>query len=65
MKLQLNGVPLEVQITTLADLLTVRGFGGAKVATAVNGVFVPALTRVDHTLSDGDCIEVLAPMQGG
>ncbi|MEP6065907.1 MAG: sulfur carrier protein ThiS [Paracoccaceae bacterium] len=65
MKLQLNGVPLEAQITTLADLLTAEGFGGTKAATAVNGVFVPALARVDHTLSDGDCIEVLAPMQGG
>ncbi len=65
MKLQLNGAPIEVQITTLAELLTAEGFGGAKVATAVNGGFVPVSTRADHALSDGDNIEVLAPMQGG
>ena len=65
MKLQLNGASLEVSTTTLADLLEAQGFGGAKVATAVNGTFVPATMRGDHTLSDGDSIEVLAPMQGG
>jgi sulfur carrier protein len=65
MKLKLNGAPIEVQVTTLAELLTAEGFGGAKVATAVNGAFVPASTRAGHALSNGDSIEVLAPMQGG
>lgn len=65
MKLQLNGAPIDAPVTTLADLLETEGFGGAKVATAVNGTFVPAATRTDHILNDGDSIEVLAPMQGG
>jgi sulfur carrier protein ThiS len=26
---------------------------------------VPGPVRADHTLADGDMIEVLAPMQGG
>lgn len=65
MKLQLNGAPIEVQGTTLAELLVAEGFGGAKVATAVNGTFVPAPSRADHVLNDGDNVEVLAPMQGG
>lgn len=65
MKLLLNGAPVEAQITTLAELLLVNGFGDAKIATAVNGTFVPAPTRADHVLHPGDTIEVLAPMQGG
>ncbi|MBU2360875.1 MAG: sulfur carrier protein ThiS [Alphaproteobacteria bacterium] len=65
MKLQLNGAAIESQVTTLADLLVAEGFGDAKVATAVNGTFVPALARFNHALTPGDAIEVLAPMQGG
>nr|WP_323782911.1 sulfur carrier protein ThiS [Amylibacter sp.] len=65
MKLQLNGATLDVDVATLDELLTAQGFGGAKVATAVNGQFVPASARADHTLAEGDLIEVLAPMQGG
>ncbi|AML50483.1 sulfur carrier protein ThiS [Falsihalocynthiibacter arcticus] len=65
MILQINGEPVDVQIDTLADLLVARGFGEAKVATAVNGQFVPATARADFVMSDGDRIEVLAPMQGG
>lgn len=65
MKLQLNGASIDAQATTLADLLIAEGFGDAKVATAVNGTFVPVPARADHILSAGDAIEVLAPMQGG
>ncbi len=65
MKLLLNGVSIDAQVITLTDLLTAEGFGGAKVATAVNGVFVPVAARADHTLSAGDAVEILAPMQGG
>jgi len=65
MKLQLNGDHVSTAVTTLAELLEAEGFGGTKVATAVNGAFVPAALRADHQLSEGDHIEVLAPMQGG
>ncbi|WP_386173913.1 sulfur carrier protein ThiS [Sulfitobacter sp. R86518] len=65
MKLQLNGAPLDNEAPTLAALLESEGFGGAKVATAVNGSFIPASLRASHHLSSGDSIEVLAPMQGG
>ncbi|MEM9583912.1 MAG: sulfur carrier protein ThiS [Pseudomonadota bacterium] len=65
MKLLLNGAPVEASVTTLAELLEAQGFGGAKVATAVNGNFVPAAMRAGYALSDGDAVEVLAPMQGG
>lgn len=65
MKIQLNG---ETQITdckTLEDALKAFGFGDAKVATAVNGEFVPVALRASTGLSEGDRLEVLAPMQGG
>ncbi len=50
---------------TLADLLRELGFGGAVVATAVNGSFVPAGQRPTRELHEADRVEVLAPMQGG
>jgi sulfur carrier protein len=65
MKLQLNGASIEAQVTTLAQLLVAKGYGEAKVATAVNGAFVPSHLRSDHILSVGDAVEILAPMQGG
>ena len=45
--------------------LTALGYGGKKVATAVNGRFVPAPARAATALNDGDKLEVVAPMQGG
>lgn len=65
MKLQLNGASIETEVSTLAELLVAEGLGGAKVATAVNGEFVPAAARAGQMLNAGDAIEVLAPMQGG
>ncbi|SFS68157.1 sulfur carrier protein [Sulfitobacter marinus] len=65
MKLLLNGEAVEVEAATLADLLERTGFGGAKVATAVNGNFVAAPARAAHVLAPDDRVEVLAPMQGG
>ena len=65
MRLQLNGTQVDAEVATLAELLTAQGYGDAKVATAVNGIFVAAPLRSDHTLADGDTVEVLAPMQGG
>ena len=65
MRLQLNGAPIEAQAATLAELLDAYGFANAKVATAVNGKFVPDTDRADYALSNGDQVEILAPMQGG
>jgi sulfur carrier protein len=64
MKIVLNGEQREVAATTLAELLPECGFSG-RVATAVNEDFVPAGLRAGHTLTDGDRVEVVAPMQGG
>lgn len=65
MRIEVNGEVREVTATTLAAALDELGWGTAKVATALNGDFVPASARVDQALRDGDRLEVLAPMQGG
>ena len=65
MKISVNGENRELAAATLAEALNELGFGDAKVATAVNGEFVPATLRIGTQLADGDRIEVLAPMQGG
>lgn len=65
MRLEVNGEAREVAATTLAEALEALGFGGMRVATAVNGDFVPASARAATRLAPGDRIEVLAPMQGG
>jgi sulfur carrier protein len=65
MTLLLNGAPQTVAASTLAEVLAELGFGGRIVATAVNGDFVPARKRAETALSEGDRIEIVAPMQGG
>jgi sulfur carrier protein len=65
MRIVLNGEPREVRSPRLAEALEDLGFGGATVATAVNGSFVPAPSRGGTELAEGDRLEVLAPRQGG
>ena len=65
MRLVVNGEPQDVPAATLAEAVQSLDFGEAKVATALNGEFVPARAREATTLKDGDRIEILAPRQGG
>jgi sulfur carrier protein len=65
MKLIVNGEAQEVPAVTLADALQSLDFAEAKVATALNGEFVPARARVSTPIKDGDRIEIVAPRQGG
>jgi sulfur carrier protein len=66
MKIVLNGEAHEMPpASTLARALDQLGFGAAVVATALNGEFVASAARRETQLSEGDRIEVLAPMQGG
>lgn len=65
MRIQLNGETVETEAATVDTLLEAQGFGGAKVATALNEEFVPAALRARTALKDGDRLEILAPMQGG
>jgi sulfur carrier protein len=65
MTLIVNGEAREVAALTLAGALAALDYAEAKVATAVNGEFVPARLRAGVRLNEGDRIEVLAPRQGG
>ena len=65
MKLVVNGELQEVPAATLAEALQSLDFADAKVATALNGQFIPARARVATLVKDGDRIEIVAPRQGG
>lgn len=64
MKIIVNGEARDVQAETLADLLEECGFSG-RVATAVNEDFVSAGLRAKQSLTNGDRVEIVSPMQGG
>ncbi|MCJ8141932.1 sulfur carrier protein ThiS [Ancylobacter sp. A5.8] len=65
MKIVVNGEAAETRSASLTDLLTELGFADAIVATAVNGAMVRAARRGETPITEGDRIEILAPMQGG
>nr|WP_294916795.1 sulfur carrier protein ThiS [uncultured Neokomagataea sp.] len=65
MRILVNDEQREVTNTTLATILNELGYGGARIATALNGTFIPASQRDTVTIMEGASLEVLAPMQGG
>lgn len=60
-----NSEAHDVRGQSLAEVLEELGYGGAVIATAVNGDFAPARARAGLMLKDGDAVELLAPMRGG
>ena len=60
-----NGQLQETSARNLAELCAALGYGGAKIATAVNGDFVPAASRAETALAGEDRVEIVAPRQGG
>jgi sulfur carrier protein len=65
MRILVNGEARDVAAETLDALLLELGYGGARVATALDGEFVPARGRSGRTVSEGSAVEIVAPMQGG
>lgn len=65
MTIVLNGEVITTAAANLAALLAEIELDEAVVATALNGEFVASDERAAATLSAGDRIEILAPMQGG
>ncbi|MEP2718242.1 sulfur carrier protein ThiS [Pseudophaeobacter sp.] len=65
MKITLNAKEHDLSAKTLAEALSELGMTSPALATALNGTFVSRAKRVDTRLTEGDRIEVLAPMQGG
>jgi len=60
-----NGAWRDTTAAELAAVLQELGYGDSVVSTALNGEFVATAARPRTRLSDGDRLEVLAPMQGG
>lgn len=65
MKITLNGVEREISEDSLDRALRELGYYDGAIATAVNGEFIPKTQRLEIVLSEGDRVEVVAPMQGG
>lgn len=65
MNIVLNGEKTDVSSSNLLKIIDEMGYGGAKIATALNEEFIPENKRCDIELSQGDRLEILAPMQGG
>lgn len=60
-----NGEAITAPTPTLAALVAWLGHEPARVASAVNGEFVPVRARAATRLGPGDRIEIVSPRQGG
>ena len=62
----LNGeskeLPGEIPV---AEALQLWGYSGTEIAVAVNGEFVPRSRYAERPLCTADCIDIVAPIQGG
>jgi sulfur carrier protein len=66
MNLRLNGERLALPAPcTLAELLIVQGLGERRVAVEVNGEIIPRGRHPEHTLCDGDSVEIVHALGGG
>jgi sulfur carrier protein len=61
----INGEFKNTGASTLAELVEEQGLAGVRVATALNGDFVPERERRNTLLGPRDRIEILTPRQGG
>lgn len=66
MKVVVNREDHDLDATTLDEAMAQLGYEESGwLATAVNGELVHREERGEFLLTDGDRIEILAPMQGG
>ncbi len=65
MTIIVNGEQVSSPPGTLAALVERLGHDPARIATAVNGEFVPARERAGLRLAPGDRVELVSPRQGG
>lgn len=65
MRILVNGNSREVAAADLLAVLEELGYCEAAFATALNGEFIPISSRSSARVSEGDRIEIVAPMQGG
>lgn len=60
-----NAEEITVSADNVEAALTELNYTTPSIATALNGLFIPRELRAGTALSDGDRLEILAPMQGG
>lgn len=60
-----NGQSIETTAVNLADLVAAQDLASKRVATALNGQFIPESRRATTPLNAGDRIEIVSPRQGG
>ncbi|GBQ92848.1 thiamine biosynthesis protein ThiS [Acetobacter nitrogenifigens DSM 23921 = NBRC 105050] len=65
MNIVVNDETRVVNARTLAALVDELGYGDARIATAVDGEFIPGSRRCGLDIVDGMRVEIVAPMQGG
>ena len=65
MKILVNAESQEVSAQVLGDILNELGYGDAKIATALNEVFVAKSARAQTNVVAGDRLEIVTPRQGG
>lgn len=64
-QINVNGEQCWTQAPTLEELLALLDFSKIRVATAVNGDFIPAAARERCMLAAGDRVEIVSARQGG
>ncbi|WP_444997035.1 sulfur carrier protein ThiS [Aliikangiella sp. IMCC44359] len=64
-RLTLNGEPIKTDVVYLSDLILQKTNHSKMYAVAVNEYFIPKNEHSNYSLSDGDVIELVTPMQGG
>ena len=60
-----NGAPVATGAVNLGELVIELGFADARVATALNGDFVPGRVRGSTLIQHGDTIEIVSARHGG
>ncbi|MZR62853.1 sulfur carrier protein ThiS [Alcanivorax sp. DP30] len=65
MKLTVNGDTLTLNGNTIADLVTQLELNGRRLAVEVNREIIPKSQHGDHTLNDGDVVEIVHAIGGG
>jgi len=65
MRIEVNGQHVETDAGVLSELVVRHSGTAVRVATAVNGRFVPAAARASTRLAPGDKVEIVSPRQGG
>lgn len=62
----LNGNSEKIEkYQTLQQALQLWGFADKKIASAINGEFVPRSRYTEATLNNGDQVDIVAPVGGG